>query len=111
MSLSRSSSWDALERSILGTQGHLERAIRQAAFAYAGAISSLAPRGGETLPAGLQSYVDKVSRHAYQINDDDVAELRAFGLSDDDIFELTLATALGAGTFRLDRAINALNEL
>src|SRR5262245_59541920 len=48
----------------------------------------------------VAAYVDKVSRHAYLVTDEDVAALKAAGYSEDAIFEITVAAAVAAG---LDR--------
>jgi hypothetical protein len=57
-------------------------------------------------PAG--DYVEKVRRHAYRVVDADLDALRAAGWSEQAIFELTVATALGAGLHRLDAGLAAL---
>ena len=59
----------------------------------------------------LAPYLDKVTRHAYKVTDDDVARLRAAGYDEDAIFEATLAAALGAARLRLRNGLAALEEL
>jgi hypothetical protein len=65
---------------------------------------------GSAVPTVAQTYTDKVRRHAYKVTDRDVEHLRAAQWSEDDIFELTVATALGAGLSRLAQARRALQE-
>ena len=60
------------------------------------------------LPAPLDTYVDKVARHAYKVTDDDIVALRQAGYSEDAIFEVTLSAALGAGMSRLERGLAML---
>ncbi|GCE15825.1 hypothetical protein [Tengunoibacter tsumagoiensis] len=55
------------------------------------------PPEGEISP-DLQTYVTKVRKHAYKVTDEDVEQLKQAGYSEEAIFEITLSTALGAGT-------------
>jgi hypothetical protein len=61
-----------------------------------------------TAPGALGAYVSNVARHAYRITDTDVAQLRQAGHSDDTLFEITVAAAVGAAVYRLDRGLAAL---
>jgi hypothetical protein len=61
-----------------------------------------------TAPGALGPYVSNIARHAYQITDTDVAQLRHAGHSDDSLFEITVAAAVGAALHRLDRGMAAL---
>jgi alkylhydroperoxidase family enzyme len=70
----------------------------------AGASSPTARRAafaGRAADPAVARYLDVVRRHAYRVTDEDVERLRAAGLDDDAIFELTVATAVGAGMERL----------
>ena len=62
-------------------------------------------------PDAVAGYVDKVRRHAYQVTDRDIEQLREAGYSEDQIFELTVAAAYGAARLRLDRAMDAMAAL
>ena len=62
-----------------------------------------------TAPGALAPYVSNVTRHAYKITDTDVAQLRHAGHSDDSLFEITVAAAVGAAVYRLDRGMAALH--
>lgn len=85
-----------LERRILQQPGALDPAVRRAAA-----------EGADVGPA-LATYVDKVRRHAYRVDDADVASLLEAGYSEDQVFELTVATAYGAARARLDAARQAM---
>ena len=61
-------------------------------------------------PAELQPFLEKVSRHAYRVEDEDVEALKRAGHSEDAIFEVTAATALGAALLRLRCGMAALEE-
>jgi hypothetical protein len=61
-----------------------------------------------SIPSALAGYVDTVKRHAYQVTDADVAALQRSGQSDDTLFEITVAAAVGAALYRLDRGMAAL---
>ena len=65
---------------------------------------------GSDVPDAAQAYTEKVRRHAYKVVDRDVEELKSAGWSEDEIFELTVATALGAGLSRLEHARRVLKE-
>jgi alkylhydroperoxidase family enzyme len=88
--------------------GSCDPALRRAVEAYAAHHSGAADQPAPELPADLIAYVDKVTRHADQITDNDVRALQAAGYSEDAIFEITLCASLGAGLARLERGLLAL---
>jgi alkylhydroperoxidase family enzyme len=65
---------------------------------------------GEGLAEPLSGYVEKLRRHAYRVQDDDIEQLHDAGYSEDQILEVTVAAALGAGDTRLRVGLSALNE-
>jgi alkylhydroperoxidase family enzyme len=81
---------------VLDGPGTLDPDIRRAAAS------------GADVPEALRTYVDKVSRHAYKVTDEDVAALRAAGYSEDQIFEVTVSCAVGAGLRRLEAGLAAI---
>jgi hypothetical protein len=107
--MDRHRAWvERLRQAVLSGHGTTEAALRQAIEARAAAAGG---RSGETvgaIPPDLVELVDKVIHRAWQVTDEDVAQLRRAGYSEDAIFELTLAAALGAGMGRLERGLAAL---
>ena len=65
---------------------------------------------GEGLAEPLSGYVEKLRRHAYRVQDDDIQQVHGAGYSEDQVFEVTIAAALGAGDARLRVGLSALNE-
>jgi len=55
-----------------------------------------------------QHLIDKVTRHAWKVTDEDVAATKAASVSEDEIFELVVCAALGQATRQLDAALAAL---
>ena len=68
------------------------------------ALASTVPARGTT----LAPYLDKVRTGAYQVTDDDVAQLKRAGVTEDEIFEATVAVAAAEGLSRLDAADRVL---
>ena len=62
------------------------------------------------VPEAMKPYTDKVARHAWKVNDEDVAALRARGYTEDQIFEATASAAVGAALMRLNKAMTVLRE-
>ena len=56
----------------------------------------------------LARYLAQVRQRAYEITDEDVGALKEAGVSEDEIFEQTVATAIGEGLRRLDRAMRVI---
>lgn len=89
---------ERLRQAVLSGPGQLSGEVRQAAAAAG------------TVPAELETYVQKVSRYAYKVTDEDVAALLQAGYSEDQLFELTVSIALGAGLVRLKAGQAALER-
>ena len=81
---------------VLETPGDAPTAVRRAAMQR------------DALPAPLAAYVEKVARYAYKVTDLDLTELKKAGHSDDALFDITVAAALGAALYRLDKGMAAL---
>jgi alkylhydroperoxidase family enzyme len=60
-------------------------------------------------PQQAAALLDKVTKNAWKVTDEDVAAARQAGLTDDQIFELVVAAALGQSTRQLDSALAALD--
>ena len=85
-----------LQKAVLSGPGSLAPAMRQA-------ISE-----GRAVPGVLGTYAKKVAEHAYQVTDEDIAELHRAHYTDDQIFEATVCAALGAGLLRLEYVLRAI---
>ena len=62
-----------------------------------------------TLPASMEAYVQKLSRYAYRIVDEDVERMRADGYVDEAIYELTLVGAMTAASVGLEQLFGVLH--
>ncbi len=60
------------------------------------------------LATPLNKLIDKVTKHAYRVTDEDVAAVKASGLSDDQIFEMVVCAAIGQAGRQYDQALRAL---
>lgn len=96
-------------RAVLESQGVTERSLRQAVAARAAALGGGPPAEGTAgeIPEALRAYVDSVALHAWRITDEDIAALGR-EWSEDEIFEVSVATAVGAGLARLERGLSIL---
>jgi len=61
------------------------------------------------VPQAARALIDKVTKNAWKVTDEDVASAKSAGLSDDQIFELSVSAALGQATRQLDVALAALD--
>ena len=86
----------ALVARILEGDGESPRVQRRAAF-----------DNGE-LATPLNKLIDKVTKHAYRVTDEDIAAVKASGLSDDQIFEMVVCAAIGQAGRQYDQALGAL---
>ena len=99
----------SLSSAVLKGPGETELELRNAIEARVAELGgSRRPKSDSGVPSELESYVDKVGRHAYKVTDDDIEKLKSAGYSEDAIFEITLCAALGAGIGRLERGLSAL---
>jgi hypothetical protein len=87
---------DAVTRNAIDGAGTSPAETRKAAAANAG------------LDEPRRAFVAKVTRTAYKVTDEDVAQLKAAGVSEDEIFELAVCAALGEANRQLDAAMAAL---
>jgi alkylhydroperoxidase family enzyme len=68
----------------------------------------VAARPDRPAPPAFAPYLEKVSRHAYQVTDADVQRLKDEGFSEDEIFEHTVSAAVAAGLQRLEAGLQSL---
>src|SRR5688572_15362005 len=64
----------------------------------------------KNVPEGARGLIDKVTKNAWRVTDEDVAAARRAGLSEDEVFELVVCAALGQSTRQLEHALAALDE-
>jgi alkylhydroperoxidase family enzyme len=86
----------ALVARILEGEGKASRIQRRAAF------------DNVELAAPLNKLIDKVTKQACRVTDEDIAAVKASGLSDDQIFEMVVCAAIGQASRQYDRALRAL---
>lgn len=86
---------DEVLETVLNGPGESDSAIRNAAAE------------GSGVPADLQTLIDKIHRHAYEVTDEDIALVQA-KYGDDRAFEIVLSAALGASRRRLLAGLKAL---
>jgi alkylhydroperoxidase family enzyme len=91
-----------VEDTVLRGPGKSDPALRQAA---ADSAHGPAPE----LPPELAALVDKVHRHAYQVTDQDLADLKT-RYSDDQLFEIVVSAAVGAARARFEAGLRALEQ-
>lgn len=86
---------------VLGRRGRTDRARREAALHRGAAVTGAFPEPADADTLGAAAgLVDKIARHAYRVTEQDIADARAGGLGEDELFDLTVATAIGAGFSR-----------
>ena len=90
----------AVVSTVLGPDGHSEQGLRTALFDAAKSAVDSSVDSGEISPQ-LEKFARKLIDHPYKLIDSDIEDLRLAGLNEDEIFELTVATALGAGVGRM----------
>src|SRR5262245_28438579 len=86
----------ALVARVLDGLGDASPTERRAAFDNAG------------LPEPVSSVIEKVTRHAYKVTDDDIAAVRMAGFTEDQIFELVVCAAIGQATRQYEAALAAV---
>lgn len=86
----------AVVERVLNGDGTTTQAERRAAF------------DNRDVPEAGRALIDKVTKNAWKVTDEDIAAAKQAGLSDDQVFELAVAAALGQSTRQLDAALTAL---
>jgi alkylhydroperoxidase family enzyme len=87
----------AVVERVLAGPGKAAPEQRRAAFDNAG----VAP--------AVRSLIDKVTKTAYKVTDEDVAAAKAAGITEDEIFELAVCASLGEATRQLETALAVLD--
>ena len=81
---------------VLEGDGTASRTQRRAAFGHTGFAEP------------LNTLIDKVTKQAYRVTDEDIAAAKASGLSEDQIFEIVVCAAIGQSARQHDTALAAL---
>jgi hypothetical protein len=97
-----------LRDTVLKSSGVTQTTLRQAVQARVAAVSRGSVEATEDVPVELQTYLDKVAKHAYKVTDKDVDSLKQAGYSEDAIFELTINAAVAAALVRLECGLQVL---
>ena len=90
----------ALIARILDGEGRLSPAVRRAAFGD----------DRDPVPAHLRGLVEKISRNAWKVADEDLAGPKAAGVTEDELFELTVCAAVGQASRQYESALAALER-
>ncbi len=93
---------------VLTCPGDSDSQLRHTVEARAASLAGGLREISDGMPTELETYVEKVARHAYRVTDEDIETLKKKGYSEDALFEITLSAALGAGVGRLERGLGAL---
>ncbi len=97
-----------LIEALLGSSGKSDPALLRAVFERtrgAGEIPAMQPGAFD-----LRELVEKINERPWTVSDEDFNRLRQAGYSEDQIFELTLASAAGAGVRRFEAGLRALED-
>ncbi|HEY5948626.1 MAG TPA: hypothetical protein VIV40_24205, partial [Kofleriaceae bacterium] len=61
-------------------------------------------------PSGATALIEKVTKHAYRVTDEDITAVKAAGFTEDQIFELVVCAAVGQANRQIEGALAALEE-
>jgi alkylhydroperoxidase family enzyme len=103
--------WANLQRAVEATPGHAEPELRQRVFAWIDRDARGADADLDELPRDLHGLIRKVSRNAYKVTDEDIAELLGRGWHEGALFEIVVAIAAAAGASRYAIAMDAIDAL
>ena len=112
-----SADWPKFDSASLNTRLYDPYANKMERLRYAvvSGPGSLTPNIRQAISTGsynsapLGTFAQKVAGHAVSVTDDDIHELHRAHYSDDQIFEAAVSAALGAGLYRLERALAVLH--
>lgn len=95
---------------LLSTDGVTDPSLRASVEAYVKFQWGVKQGDFDPIPANLESYLKKLSLHAYKITDEDIAALQDAGYSDDMLYEITLVGSVGAALVGLEKLFEALYD-
>jgi hypothetical protein len=90
---------EAVVATILNGPGKASQAHRRAAFDHDGAAS----------PEGARALLDKVTKTAWKVTDEEVAAAKQAGISEDEIFELAVCASVGMASRQMASGLAALD--
>lgn len=90
------------------TDGESDPALRRAVEAFVKKQWNYQRAADLELPENLQSYMTKLSLHAYRITQNDIDALKVAGYSERIIYELTIVGCLGAALVGLEVLFEAM---
>lgn len=93
---------------MLSTDGVTAPSLRYGVEAYVKFQWGVEQGDFDPIPANLESYLKKLSLHAYKITDEDIAALQDAGYSDDMLYEITLVGSIGAALVGLEKLFESL---
>jgi hypothetical protein len=103
--------WADLQRAVEMTSGHSKPELRRQVFVWIERDARTADAELDELPSQLHTLLLKGSRTAYQITDQDIAELLRHGWDEGAVFEIVVALATSAGATRYAIAMEAIDAL
>ena len=95
---------------LLSTEGVTDPLLRQAVEAYVVSQWGIKRHVPSLIPPDLETYLKKLSLHAYRIIDEDIDSLRTAGYTEEMIYEITLVGAVGAALVGLESIFAAMHE-
>lgn len=93
---------DSVRAAVTGAGGVSEKFLRDAVASRAA--------GGATIAEPYDTLAQQIGQAADQVNDEQVAAVRATEGSDKGAFEMIMAASIGAGLARWEAAIQAMDE-
>ena len=93
---------------LLTVGGAADPDLRRAVEAFVAAQWGLERDPAPKVPTELETYLKKLSLHAYRIIDEDIDLLREKGYTDEMIHEITLVGAVGTALVGLESLFNAM---
>jgi alkylhydroperoxidase family enzyme len=92
------------------TEGATDPALRRSVEAFVTEQWAYQRENADPVPIELETYLRKLSLHAYRITDEDVDTLREAGLTDEMIYEVTMVGSIAAALIGLEKLYAALYE-
>lgn len=95
---------------MLSADGKTTPALRRSVDAFVTAQWGHVRMGFLPVPPELETYLKKLSLHAYRVLDEDIETLHNAGYSDEMIYEITIVGATGAALVGLEKLFQVLYD-